>query len=432
MKFYSTNGKSPVVGLREAVLAGLAPDRGLYMPAEIPKLSHDFFNDAKGKSFPDMAMMAGEDFFVDDVPLGELESMMHEAFNFQVPLVELKKDLYVLELFHGPTLAFKDFAARFMARLFGYFVRGAQRQVTVLVATSGDTGSAVAHGFFNVEGIRVVILYPSGKVSTLQEKQLTSMGGNITALEVNGTFDDCQQMVKEALMDQELKERLTLASANSINIARLLPQIFYYLYTCVQLMRFNKPIIISVPSGNVGNLTAGLMAKKMGAPIERFVAATNRNDTIPKYLATGVFTPIPSVSTLSNAMDVGNPSNFARMRVLYHDRVEEMRRDLHSWSYSDEQTKQAIAEVHERYGYIMDPHGAVGYLGICQEQKSVPESVGVFLETAHPAKFSDIVDSVIGSSVPMSDRLKAYERREKKVTLIKNTFTELKEFLLSN
>ncbi len=431
MKFYSTKHSGPEVELKEAVMSGLAPDGGLYMPSAIPKLESDFFEQADKMSFMDIAFEVGERFFAPDVPEGILRPIINESFNFEVPLVELDKNLHVLELFHGPTLAFKDFGARFMARLLGYFARQSQKKITILVATSGDTGGAVAHGFFNVDGIQVVILYPSKKVSALQEKQLTTMGGNIRALEVQGNFDDCQQMAKQAFLDEDLKQAMMLVSANSINIARLLPQSFYFVYLCAKLNKLGKPIVASVPSGNFGNLSAGLIAKKMGAPIHKFVASTNRNDIVPQYLKTGHFEARSSVSTISNAMDVGNPSNFARMLELYDSNVEKMKHDVYGVSFSDTQTKEAMAEVFKKYNYIMDPHGAVAYLGLCDYLKSSDESSGVFLETAHPAKFSDIVEQAIGVAPPMLDRLKAYLSREKQSTLIENKFSDLKEFLLN-
>ncbi len=431
MKFYSTKHSSPDVELKEAVMSGLAPDGGLYIPTNIPKLNNDFFEQVSEMPFSDIAFEVGKYFFAPDVPENVLRSIVKESFNFEVPLVELDKNIYALELFHGSTLAFKDFGARFMARMLGYFAKESQKKITILVATSGDTGSAVAHGFFNVEGVQVVILYPSKKVSVLQEKQLTAMGGNIRALEVHGNFDDCQQMAKQAFLNEELKQSMTLVSANFINIARLLPQSFYFVYLCAKLNKLGKPIVVSVPSGNFGNLSAGLIAKKIGAPIHKFIASTNRNDVVPQYLKTGYFESRPSVSTISNAMDVGNPSNFARMLELYDSDVEKMKRDIYGTSFSDAQTKEAMAEVFDKYNYIMDPHGAVAYLGLCDYLKSSGESSGVFLETAHPAKFSDVVEKVIGVAPVMPGRLKAYLGREKQSTLIDNKFSDLKEFLLN-
>jgi len=430
MKFYSTQRKSPTIGLQEAVMNGLAPDGGLYMPSQIPHFPNNFFKQANSMSFQDIAFEVGKNFFIPDLPKNTLMGMVRESFNFAVPLVELDKQLYALELFHGPTCAFKDFAARFMACLFGFFAEKSQQEITIIVATSGDTGSAVAHGFSNVNGVKVIILYPSGKVSSLQEKQLTGMGGNITALEVQGTFDDCQKLVKQAFLNRELKEKMTLTSANSINIARLLPQSFYYVYLCVQLNQKKAPIVVSVPSGNFGNLTAGIIAKKMGAPIAKFVASTNSNDIVPKYLQTGYFKPKPSVSTISNAMDVGNPSNFSRMLELYENDVVKMRNDIHGVSFSDVETREAISSVFQRYRYIMDPHGAVAYLGLIDFMKKFKGYMGVFLETAHPAKFFEEVEKIIGVSVSMPDRLKSYLDREKQVILLSNDFSEFKNFLL--
>ena len=413
MKFYSTQQNSPLVGLQEAIMNGLAPDGGLYMPARIPRLPSGIFEKATKMSFQDIAFEASKKFFLPDVPQDTLGAIIHEALSFDVPLVELDKQLYVLELFHGPTCAFKDFAARFIAHLFGFFAEKLQQEITILVATSGDTGSAVAHGFLNVRGVKVVILYPSGKVSLLQEKQLTGMGENVTALEVQGSFDDCQKLAKQAFLDRESKEKMTLASANSINIARLLPQSFYYLYLCRQLNQIGKPIVVSVPSGNFGNLTAEIIAKRMGAPISQFVAATNRNDVVPEYLQTGNFKPRPSVSTISNAMDVGNPSNFSRMLELYDHDVQKMRNEIYGVSFSDKETREAISSVFEQYDYIMDTHGAVAYLGLIDFIKNSSKPVGVFLETAHPAKFSDEVERVIGNPIPMPDRLSQYLERKK-------------------
>ncbi|MEK7190372.1 MAG: threonine synthase [Patescibacteria group bacterium] len=431
MKFYSIQKNSPLAGLREAVINGLAPDGGLYMPTKIPRLPNDFFKKAETMSFQDIAFEASKKFFMPDIPEDVLRVIINESFNFDIPLVQLDKQIHVLELFHGPTCAFKDFAARFLARLFGFFSEQFQKEITILVATSGDTGSAVAKAFLDVKGIKVIILYPSGKISSLQEKQLTCMGKNITALEIQGTFDDCQKLVKQVFLDKELKEKMILASANSINIARLLPQSFYYLYLCAQLNKKNNPIIVSVPSGNFGNLTAGIIAKRMGAPILKFVAATNCNNVIPEYLKTGNFKPRSSISTISNAMDVGNPSNFSRMLELYDSDVEKMRAEIYGIGFSDQDTRKAISNVFKKYNYIMDPHGAVAYLGLLDFMKNFPKSEGIFFETAHPAKFSSEVEKAIGRSVPMPKRLKTYVRRKKQAVLLKNNFSKLKDFLLN-
>lgn len=430
MKFYSTNKNSPAVDLEEAIMNGLAPDGGLYMPEAIPKLTDDFLNQGSSLSFQDIAFEVGKNFFMPAIPENRLRTIVQEAFNFDVPIVKLDNHLYVLELFHGPTCAFKDFAARLMARLFGFFAEKSQKEITILVATSGDTGSAVAHGFLNVDGVNVVILYPSGKVSPLQEKQLTGMGGNITALEVQGTFDDCQKLVKQAFLNRELRQSINFASANSINVARLLPQSFYYVYLCAQLHKEKLPIAVSVPSGNFGNLTAGIIAKKMGAPIAKFIAATNSNDIVPKYLRTGHFQPEPSISTISNAMDVGNPSNFARMLDLYANDVEKMREDIFGTSFSDNATRKAILTVLQKYHYTMDPHGAVAYLGLQDFLNKSGDYTGIFLETAHPGKFFEEVEKVIKEPVSMPDRLKCYLERDKQAVMLKNEFSELKNFLL--
>ncbi|MBI5135384.1 threonine synthase [Candidatus Uhrbacteria bacterium] len=431
MNYQSTNGSSPAVSLQQAVLNGLAPDGGLYMPSEIPHVSPEFIGAMDSLSFQDIAYIFGAPYFLDSVPGFEYRRIVDESFNFDVPLVQLDRDSWVLELFHGPTLAFKDFAARFMARLMAHYAQEFDQRITVLVATSGDTGSAVAHGFLGVDKIDVVILYPSGRVSVMQEKQLTTMGQNITALEVQGSFDDCQAMVKTAFLDPELAQRMKLASANSINIARLLPQMFYYIFLCSRLRPQWMPITVSVPSGNLGNLTAGLMAKRMGAPIQHFIAANNNNDTLAQYLRTGVFHPKPSVSTVSNAMDVGNPSNFARMQALYNNDVEAMRHDVIGYSFTDGQTTRAIATTYKQYGYIMDPHGAVGYLALQEYQQMHSSCTGVIVETAHPAKFADVVEPAIGQTVPMPDRLGAYAARAKQSIVIGNTFEDLKTFLTS-
>lgn len=432
MRYYSTNKKAPEVSLRDAVLNGLAPDGGLYMPESIPQMSDDFFRTLPHASFQEIAYAVGERLFEDDLEPDVLENIVQESFDFPVPLVPLNDSTCVLELFHGPTLAFKDFAARFMARLMGHYMRGSDKELTILVATSGDTGSAVAHGFYNVPGIRVYILYPSGRVSDLQEKQLTTMGGNITALEVDGSFDDCQALVKQAFVDADLTKVLRLGSANSINIARLFPQSFYYFYAVGQLMEKGHPIVISVPSGNVGNLTAGLIAKRMGLPVEHFIAATNANSVLGEYLETGTYSPRTSIATLSNAMDVGNPSNFVRMLELYHHSVDEMRKDISSYSFSDEDTRTAMMNVFEKYGYILDPHGAVGYLGLEKYRRSVDTKFsGIFIETAHPAKFNESVQEIIGKTIEIPGRLAQYAHKEKYSIPLSAEFSRFKEMLFS-
>lgn len=423
LKFYSTNKSIAPVSLREAVMTGLAPDKGLFMPIKIPVPPKSFFEKMHKMNFQEISFEIAKYLFGKDVPKNVLKKIISNVLNFPVPLKKLSDGIYVLELFHGPTLAFKDFAARVMARLMAYFIKKSGQKLTVLVATSGDTGSAVASGFSGVKGINVIILYPSRRVSKLQEKQLTTAGKNVLALEIKGSFDDCQTLVKQAFADKEIKRRLNLASANSINIARLFPQTFYYFYAVSRCGK-NAPVVFSVPSGNFGNLTAGLIAKKMGLKVKRFIAATNINNSVPRYLKTGKFTEQASKATLSNAMDVGNPSNFSRMLELYKNNVKLMRRDIFGISFTDKQTKSAIKEVFEKYKYILDPHGAVAYLGL---KKFIKENRGqkfngIFLETAHPAKFSD--------KVAMPSRLKKCLNKRKKSVLLSNRFTDLKKFLL--
>lgn len=432
MKFYSTNNKNLSADLKEVVLKGLASDGGLFMPKVIPVMPESFFENLHTMTFTEIAFEVSKKLLGDDVPEDVLKKIIDEAFDFPVPLVEIKPGMSALELYHGPTMSFKDFGARFMSRLMSYFLKGSQKELTILVATSGDTGSAVASGFLNVPGINVIILYPSGKVSPLQEKQLTTMGGNIKAVEVNGVFDDCQKMVKAAFVDEEITKKFSLASANSISIARLLPQTFYYFYAYAKLANQKKPIVISVPSGNYGNLTAGLIAKRMGLPIQKFIASTNANNVVPEFLESGIFQARDSVQTISNAMDVGNPSNFARMLELYDHSAEKMAEDIIGFSFSDEETKNAIKEVYEKYDYLMDPHGAVAYLGLekyAEENDSIVS--GVFLETAHPAKFGEVVEEVLGRKIDIPDQLKKYLDREKESTVISSSFSDFKDFLLN-
>ncbi|MCH7759069.1 threonine synthase [Patescibacteria group bacterium] len=433
MTFYSINNKKIIVSFKQAVLQGLAQDGGLFMPLTIPQLSLDFFKKINVLSFQDIAYEVSQLFMSDDIPEKVLQDIITEAFNFDLPLINLEKQIYGLELFHGPTLAFKDFAARFMARSMSYFIRNQKKELTILVATSGDTGSAVAHGFFGLEGVKVIILYPSQKVSLIQEKQLTTMGGNITALEIKGTFDDCQKLVKQAFVDQEINKYLSLTSANSINIARLIPQSFYYFFAYGQLKNKEKSVIFSVPSGNFGNLTAGLLAKKMGLPVGKFLAATNINDSVPQYLKTGYFKPRPSKKTISNAMDVGNPSNFARILELYDHQVQKIRKDINGISFTDQQTKLAITEVYQKYDYILDPHSAVGYLGLKKYLQQNPNETrpGIFLQTAHPAKFLDLVQPLINKKVEIPQRLQKYLTKSKESIVLANKFADFKAFLLS-
>jgi len=435
MLFYNTTNKSQKSTLREAVLKGLADDRGLFMPERIPRLPHKFFEQIHEHPPEAVAFIIAHAFFSEDIPDVKLQAIVTETLTFPIPLVKVTDNIFSLELFHGPTLAFKDVGARFMARLLAYFREGVNHDITVLVATSGDTGSAVANGFLGVKGIRVVILYPSGKVSEIQEKQLTTLGQNITALEIKGTFDDCQALAKQAFSDAELNKSVTLTSANSINIARLLPQSFYYFLGFAQLRKYNggkqNRVVISVPSGNFGNLTAGLIAKKMGLPVHQFIAATNANDIVPEYLLTGVFTPQPSKHTISNAMDVGNPSNFARMLDLYNHDLKSMREDLVGLSFTDDETRQTMKEVLKQHSYLLDPHGAVGFAALKKYLQS-NNATGIFLETAHPAKFSDVVESAVGRKVEIPEALAACLSKPKQAVLMDNSYTTLRDFLVSN
>ncbi len=432
MKYYSTNNKNLKISLREAVIQGLAPDNGLYMPESIPTLSTSFFESLPQLSFQEIGFQVAKNLIGDDIPAIELRRIVDHTIQFDAPLVGIEKNIFSLELFHGPTMAFKDFGARFLSGLLGYFANQQDKEITILVATSGDTGSAVANGFFNVPGTKVIVLYPSGKVSDIQEKQFTTLGGNIIALEIDGTFDDCQRLVKRAFMDEELKQKQFLTSANSINIARLIPQSFYYFRAFAQLKDKQKEVVFSVPSGNFGNLTAGLFAKRMGLPIHKFIAATNQNDIVPAYLKTKIFSPRPSVQTISNAMDVGNPSNFVRMLDLYQNNFEGLSNDIVGFHYSDEETSGAMKEVFERRNYILDPHGAVGFLGLREYQKMQSTFVGVFLETAHPAKFSEVVEAAIINTIPVPERLETFLKRQKQSIRMTGSFTELKEFLFSS
>jgi len=431
MILYSTNKKSAQVSLKQAVLKGLANDGGLFIPKNFPVMSDDFFSQTAKMSFKDISFEIAKSFFTDSIAESDLRKIIDEAFNFEIAIKKLKNGFYSLELFHGPTLSFKDFAARFMALMMGYFVKDSDDELTILVATSGDTGSAVASGFLKVSKVKVIILYPSQKVSPLQEKQLTTMGHNITALEIKGTFDDCQRLVKQAFVDSQINNKLTLASANSINIARLIPQSFYYFYAYSRLDK-NKKTIFSVPSGNFGNLTAGLIAKKMGMTNAKFVAATNINDVVPKYLATGIFKAQPAKPTLSNAMDIGNPSNFARILELYNHDVEAIRKDVSGFSFTDKQTKIAIKEVYQNYNYIIEPHTAVAYLGLENFLKDKQKDFnGIFLAAAHPAKFIERVEPVLNIKVEIPKRLANFTKKRKQATMIANKFEDFKDYLLS-
>jgi threonine synthase len=438
MRLYSTKNTSEFVDLKTAVFEGLPKDNGLFMPEFIPQLSLDFIKNLKNHSFQSIAFEVAKTLLQGAIPDNDLKNIIESAIDFPAPVVRLDDDTHILELFHGPSLAFKDFGARFMAQLMSYFNRGNNKELVILVATSGDTGGAVAFGFYKTLGIKVVILYPSGKVSNLQEKQLTTLGENITALEVNGTFDDCQALVKKAFLDKELQANIRLSSANSINIARLIPQSFYYFEAFKQINAQNtegvdKKIVFSIPSGNFGNLTAGLFAKRMGLPIHQFIAATNLNDSVPKYLSMGSFTPHPSVSTLSNAMDVGNPSNFARMIDLFggaeSSTWNKMKGDIVGYTFDDETTKQAMKEVDKLYNYVIDPHAAVGYLALKAYQKT-QNAIGVVLETAHPAKFLPDVEAVLGRKIEVPERLAALTDKKKESILRGIDFESFKDWLL--
>lgn len=432
MNFYSTNDKTNLVSLREAVLQGLAIDNGLYMPEEVPVLPGAFFDNIHNMGFRQIAMTVAERFMSNDIPAANLKEIIDHTIQFDAPLVEVEENVTALELFHGPTMAFKDFGARFMSGLLGFFSGQIKQEIVILVATSGDTGSAVANGFFDVPGIRVVVLYPSGKVSEVQEKQFTTLGRNITALEIQGTFDDCQRLVKAAFPDKVLRDKYFLTSANSINIARLIPQSFYYFYAYAQRKRRDLPVVISVPSGNFGNLTAGLIAKRMGLPIQKFIAATNVNDVVPEYLNTGLMKPRASRHTMSNAMDVGNPSNFARMIDLYSGNVDFIKTDVIGYAFSDDETRKAMKDVSLNFDYILDPHGAVGYLGLKKYMHRHPGPVnGIFLETAHPAKFGDVVESAIGRNVPLPETLQKFLYGKKQACLVGSGYEEFRTALLN-
>ena len=430
MKYLSLNHHSKAAHFQDAVKRGLAPDRGLYFPEEIPTLPKRFFENIDRISIPEMAYEVIYPYIGDEIPKTALMKIVTETLNFEFPLVEISDQISALELFQGPTLAFKDVGARFMARTLGYFNKNNQENITVLVATSGDTGGAVAHGFLGVQGVKVVILYPKGKVSEIQEKQLTTLGQNITALEVEGVFDDCQEMVKTAFLDAELSE-VNLTSANSINVARWLPQMFYYFIAYRSMKAKGQKLVFSVPSGNFGNLCAGIMAKQMGLPIEHFIASTNVNDAVPRYLETGTYKPLPTLPTISNAMDVGNPSNFIRIQKIYNNDIFKMKKDVSGFRFSDSETRKAMKEIYEAAGYIADPHGAVGYLGLKAYLENQNENLyGVFLETAHPVKFDEEVTKTQKFEVEVPERLKA-TLSQKKVSITINDYSELKSFLLN-
>ncbi|MBD0822676.1 threonine synthase [Aestuariibaculum marinum] len=429
MNYYSLNQQAPNTSFKDAVIKGLAPDKGLYFPESITPLPKSFFDTIDNLSYSEIAFEAIKQFVSPEIPEDTLKTIVEETLSFDFPVVKLNDNISTLELFHGPTMAFKDVGARFMARCLGYFNQNNDKEVTVLVATSGDTGGAVANGFLGVKGVNVVILYPSGKVSDIQEKQLTTLGQNIKALEVNGTFDDCQAMVKTAFLDESLTSQMQLTSANSINVARWLPQLFYFMFAYKQLHKQYKDIVFSVPSGNFGNICAGMMAQQLGLPIKHFVASNNANNVVTRYLISKLYEPKPSVQTISNAMDVGAPSNFIRIQEIYKNDFEHLKENLSSFSYSDEETKEAMLEMYKNYNYVADPHGAVGYLGCKDYLKEQPDAHCVFLETAHPTKFLDVVEEVIKEKQPLPEQIQDVMDK-KKESLVISTYDDLKNFLL--
>ena len=432
MQYYSTNGKAPLATLEEAVVRGLAPDKGLYMPQEIRPLPQEFYDNIENMSFQEMSYQVAHNFFGDDVDAESLREIVFDTLAFETPIVKVEDNIYSLELFHGPTLAFKDVGARFMARLLRYFIkREGKEQVNVLVATSGDTGSAVANGFLGVDGIHVYVLYPKGKVSKIQESQFTTLGKNITAIEVDGVFDDCQALVKSAFMDEELQGHMNLTSANSINVARFLPQAFYYFNAYAQAKKLGKAdnLTICVPSGNFGNITAGLFAQRMGLPIMNFIAANNANDIFYNYLLSGIYSPKASIQTIANAMDVGDPSNFARILDLYKSSHAEICNHISGATYSDDEIAATMKKCYEQTGYVLDPHGACGYLALKDNLKE--GETGVFLETAHPAKFKEKVDAILSTDIEIPTRLADFMKGKKQSLEMAADFSAFKQFLLS-
>lgn len=429
MKYYSLNKKAPNATFKDAVIKGIAPDKGLYFPENITPLPDSFFENIDTLSYETIAFEAIKQFVTPDIPEDVLKTIIAETLAFDFPVVEINKEISTLELFHGPTMAFKDVGARFMARCLGYFNQNNTKNVTVLVATSGDTGGAVAHGFLGVKGVNVVILYPSGKVSYIQEKQLTTLKKNITALEVDGVFDDCQDMVKRAFLDEELTNKMQLTSANSINVARWLPQMFYFFFAYKQLHKTHKNIVFSVPSGNFGNICAGMMAKQLGLPIHHFIASNNENNVVTEYLKTQLYQPKPSIQTISNAMDVGNPSNFIRIQEIYKNNFENLKSDLSSYSFSDDETRNGLIKLYEDHNYIADPHGAVGFLGCKAYLENDKNAHCVFLETAHPTKFLDIVTDIIKENMALPPQIEAVIDKKKKAIPISN-YEDLKNELI--
>jgi len=435
VKYYSTNGQAPLASLEKAVVKGLAEDKGLYMPERIKPLPQEFFDNIETMTFQEIAYTVADVFFGEDVAADDLRRIVYDTLSFDCPVCRVTDNIYSLELFHGPTLAFKDVGARFMARLLQYFIRKEQKQdttVNVLVATSGDTGSAVANGFLGVDGIHVYVLYPKGKVSDIQECQFTTLGQNITAIEVDGVFDDCQRLVKSAFMDSELNKLMQLTSANSINVARFLPQAFYYFHGYAQMKRMGKAdnLVVCVPSGNFGNICAGLFGKRMGLPVRHFIASNNANDVFYNYLQTGIYTAKPSIQTIANAMDVGDPSNFARVYDLYGKSHTAICHDISGATYSDEQIAATIREVFEQTGYVCDPHGACGYRALKESLK--PGETGLFLETAHPAKFKHTVDKILEGDIDIPAKLQAFMQGTKQSIAMSKEFEDFKEFLMKS
>lgn len=430
MKYYSTNNKNHLLSFGQAVIKGLAPDNGLYFPESIPKLNSDFIQNLAFLSKEEIGFEVMKHFVSEDISNSELELIVKETLDFDFPLKEVSKDIFALELFHGPTMAFKDVGARFMSRTLRAV---AKQESIVLVATSGDTGSAVANGFYKVPGIKVVLLYPKGKISKIQEMQLTTLGENITALEVEGVFDDCQTMVKEAFLNKELNESLALTSANSINVARWLPQSMYYFLAVAEARRQGfKDVVFSVPSGNFGNITAGMLGAKMGLPVKKFIAATNSNKVVPEYLKSGEYNPVPSVPTISNAMDVGSPSNFVRLQELFDHSFKDLTSDVLGYTLSDQETKEVMKRCFENNSYTLDPHGAIGYDALLKSNLCLESTCGIFLETAHPAKFKDVVDEAVNTNYPLPQKLEEIMLKQKVSTEIGNTYSDLEEFLKKN
>ena len=430
MNYFSLNNNAPIATFETAVRKGLAPDKGLYFPEHIEPLEASFLDSIENYSDAEIAFQSIKQFICPEIPEYDLKQIISETLSFDFPVLEIEEGISTLELFHGPTMAFKDVGARFMARCLGYFNKDNNEEVTVLVATSGDTGGAVASGFLGVKGVRVVILYPSGKVSHVQEKQLTTLGQNITALEVDGTFDDCQDIVKRAFLDDDLTEKMALTSANSINIARWMPQMFYFLFAYKQLKSKNKPIVFSVPSGNFGNICAGMLAQKLGFPFAHFIASNNANNVVERYFKTNTYSPLPSIQTISNAMDVGNPSNFVRIQKLHDNNFEALKNNLTAYSFSDEQTKEALSAIYKGSGYIADPHGAVGYLGCKSYREKNPAAQTIFLETAHPTKFLDVVEAVIPEKIALPPQIQAVIEKEKSAFFVED-YSQFKTFLLN-